>query len=239
MSKYLNMLFINSDPSEVDAFSLLSENYNWNIESSSNSFQAIQRIKENPIYNALIIDHAIQPLTPIQLIDYLTIELNINIPAVLIIEESASEDLKNEELFLVMKKPITKGKLDKILYFVSESVGNSNNQIKPYSLDYLKQLSDNDTAFILESLQIFKDSVYVKINELKQAIKNLEYNTAREIAHNIKPSFEMLDNDYSKVLCNNICYEVKDQEISFLAEKLSLEYTKIVTELKKEFPNIK
>ncbi len=65
------MLFINSDPSEVDAFSLLSENYNWNIESSSNSFQAIQRIKENPIYNALIIDHAIQPLTPIQLIDYL------------------------------------------------------------------------------------------------------------------------------------------------------------------------
>ncbi|WP_417443183.1 Hpt domain-containing protein [Joostella sp.] len=239
MSKHLNILFITNDPSELDQFLLISENFDWNIVSAFDSFKAIQKIKENHDYDALIINHAIAPLDPIQLTDYLSIELNLDIPAILITENNTPKSLNNEAHFYVLKKPLTKKDIDLMFFFISESLGTSNKDIKPYSLNYLKQLSDNDPVFILESLQIFKDSVNEKINELKQVVKDAEFKEAREIAHNIKPSFEILENDYCRVICDKICYETEDQEISFLAEKLNQEYTKIVKELKKEFPEIK
>ncbi|MDG3582821.1 Hpt domain-containing protein [Galbibacter pacificus] len=238
MSKQLHILLITSNQSDIDRLSVLCVNYDWIIESSKNSFQAIQKIKDTPSYNFLIIDHEVGPLTSIQLLDYLSMELNLNMPAVLITEKEVHGDLNNEEPFFIINKPITEKDIMNIVSFVNESSENLKKGAKPYSLNYLKQLSDNNTAFILESLQIFKDSVYTKLNELKQAVKNLEFKTAREIAHNIKPSFEMLENDHCRVLCDKICYQAKDEEISALAEKLNQEYLNIIDELKKEFPKL-
>lgn len=67
-----------------------------------------------------------------------------------------------------------------------------------YSLAYLRTISEDNEDFIFESLHIFKFSVAVKIIELKTAAIKGNNKKAAEIAHNIKPSFQMLSINYAR-----------------------------------------
>lgn len=235
MSKKLNLLFVgNQQLLTHNTLNLFAE-LDWQITPCTNSFQAIQEIKRNLNFNALLLEDNIGPLSPERLIDYLTTELNVSIPAILIFENDIPA---LNEGFLKLKKPLEKKHIQIINEYLCEHISSVVNNSKPYSLNYLKELSDNNTAFILESLSIFKNSVSDRLKDLEQALSLFKYKETREIAHNIKPSFEMLENDYCRSLCDDICYHAKDEGIANLLKELTGEYKKIIEELKKEFPQL-
>ncbi|MCM5662705.1 hypothetical protein [Galbibacter mesophilus] len=236
-----NILIISNQPEVSDKFIHLQEKDDWDIHFYKDSFSAIQYLKNNNDIHFIIFDEVCGPLDPFQLADYLISELSLNIPFIVVGEDvNEHKYVREGSLFLFVKKPLIKEKLAIIEQIIEENLikeDNGSNE-KSYSLNYLKTLSDNDEEFIQESLYVFKESVLDKLNECRESIKNKEFKNVRKIAHNIKPSFEMLENTRCKNICNTICYKATETEINGLFEILEEEYQKIVRELREDFPEL-
>ena len=107
-----------------------------------------------------------------------------------------------------------------------------------YSLDYLKEISDNSTEFIEESLQLFSSSVAKEIGDLYLKIQNNNYEEIRKIAHKIKPFFAMVQNHKGVEICDQITYKAKDGELKNIIDDLYAEFTNIQHALKTDYPNL-
>ncbi|QLE00682.1 Hpt domain-containing protein [Galbibacter sp. BG1] len=236
-----NILIISNQPEVSNKFLHFKKRDHWNVHIYENSFSAIQYLKKNEDIHFIIFDEVSGPLNPFQLADYLASELSLSIPLI-IIGEGVNEHKYTREgnLFLFVKKPLISDKLAIIEQIIEENLIEDDQELdeKSYSLEYLKTLSDNDEDFIFESLTVFKESVLDKLNECRESIENEEFKNVREIAHNIKPSFEMLENTRCKNICNNICYKATEKEIKGLFNVLEEEYQKIVKELAEDFPQL-
>lgn len=108
-----------------------------------------------------------------------------------------------------------------------------------YSLSYLRTISENDENFIIESLHIFKFSVAVKLMELSSAVKRGDEKRAGEIAHNIKPSFEMLSIDFAREICDELYFRTSGESLEILFNKLETGFLKIMEAIEKDFPQLK
>lgn len=61
-----------------------------------------------------------------------------------------------------------------------------------YSLDYLKNVSGNNTAFIQEMIRTFVDTIPVSVNRLEESAKTNDWYELSRIIHQIKPSLTLL-----------------------------------------------
>ncbi|MBX2966675.1 MAG: response regulator [Cyclobacteriaceae bacterium] len=61
-----------------------------------------------------------------------------------------------------------------------------------YDLEYLKNVSGNNTAFIREMVETFTDTMPLSINRLQQAIAGNDWDTISRIVHQIKPSLTLV-----------------------------------------------
>ncbi len=119
-------------------------------------------------------------------------------------------------------------------------IGNSAAEPEPaYSLHYLTSLSESNQEFILDCLNVFKVSVTLKMSQLFKALEEKDYKTIGEIAHNIKPSFEMLENNLSTEICNKLSYSATSTEIPELVAALNKEFNRIINKLETDLPELK
>ena len=100
-----------------------------------------------------------------------------------------------------------------------------------FSLQYLEEIYDKNEELIIESLRIFQSSVAIKLEDIKGLLDHREYDEIRKVAHNIKPSFEMLNNIKGSALCHKLVYESSDEEINSMMEDLNKEFKEINSEL--------
>ena len=229
------LLFVGLDENLVDVLKKHETSKTWYIEFCADSFTAIQKLKNND-YHMVVMDHEIAPLNPFKLMDYITQELKKNM-AMTIVGNSAYASDENYASYLKLHFPMGPEDIDKM----AEHMGSHTivqEKPKPFSLNYLKELSDNNQEFIEESLQLFLDTISVKLNELEKSTLDKDYKEAREIAHNVKPTFAMLGNDEGKNICHAICHDADDSQIPPLIEALNRECDEIILEIAKEFPQL-
>ena len=194
------------------------------IEVIENSFEALQYLQENKVQVILIEENA-QPMNAAQISDYLRQELKMDIPV--FISSTQNSDQQNH-----ISKPFSEESLQAFLEFSPEV---QTYEERLYSLDYLKEISGGNLEFINDSIEIFKSSVRQQLAELEIASKENNDQKASEIAHNIKPSFEMLDNKEATAICNKLTYDLKNHQLTMLVQELKVIFDKILQQLQQDF----
>lgn len=224
------------EPREVLRNLMVKESFE--VFDFDNSMSAILWIKANGAPTGILIEEHATPLDALKTIDYLREELRINLPALITVEPQSLKSSQDLPGFIT--KPFTENTVLRVKDFFEKSVKNFENEPKTasFSLQYLEETYDGDKVIILESLMLFKNSVADKLEEIHYSLLQNNYEEVRNIAHNIKPSFEMLSNQKGKELCHQLVYQCKDDEIPQIAEELDKEFRKINNELSYYFSQV-
>jgi HPt (histidine-containing phosphotransfer) domain-containing protein len=211
----------------------------WDVIFCDTSFEVLQLLKKGIKASILIIDEKSVPLDAYQTINYIKKEIRQDIPAVILCEtiNSVNDTLTDAAFFI--EKPFNESHIPLINKLHKEY--NEERKSKPqlYSLDYLKQVSDNNNDFIIETLIIFNSSVEEKIKELKIALIDKDYDKIAQIAHNIKPSFEMLENKNAVNICSLLNHNATEADLPKLVKDLVSEFSEMIIQIKKDFPELK
>lgn len=230
-----NVLIVGSKADLVDAFHSFDSCRSWQIDHCSDSFSALQRLKQNT-YDVLIMDHGIAPLDPFKLMDYVFHELKKSYQMVIVGDGSEPEEVHQN--YIRFNYPIEQHNLDMLLSSSDENAALETEK-KVFSLDYLNELSDNNQEFLEESILLFRNTLDTRLAELSETVANSDFEEARQIAHNIKPSFAMLGNEVGPAICHTICYDATEKEIPKLTQDVINEYKLIINEIDKQFPKLK
>ena len=228
------VLFISPQANLLEAFKKFDVSQNWEMDYCQDSFSALQQLKHST-YDLVVMDHGIAPLDPFKLMDYMFHELQKLYPAVIVGDGSEPEAVF--ENYMRFNYPIEQHNIDTLVFNGNKPSHKKEEQ--RFSLDYLNELSDNNQEFLEESIQLFRDTLDARLEDLRKAISASDFEEARQIAHNIKPSFAMLGNDRGRSLCQAICYDATTTEIPGLSQVLIEEYELIVNEIEKQFPKLK
>lgn len=234
----LNILLVENNTEKDVVTQLLPKE--WQITCCENSYDAIQKVKKENDFHLVILDENSSPLNAYQTFDYLNKEIKADVPVLVLGEEGEStivEHYKDKLAFI--KKPIGIDDLSVIIELLEKNHCEKEVVEKAYSLDYLNEISDSNQEFIMETLSIFTSSVSDKLEQLKEALVNKDYQSVAEIAHNIKPSFEMLENKTSVEICNLLNNRAPEKDVPALADNLIIEFAKMKAQLENDFPQLK
>lgn len=233
-----HILFVTTDLEAVAAFNTYFNPNEVTVSSFASGMGAIQFIKQSGEADLLILEENIKPLGAVQTINYLKDNLNYT-RKILIFSDSGLDEIHTDEgAFDVLKKQFKNQDLDWLLSLLLGRKETVKKKSKPYSLSYLNNLSDGDEAFICESLKIFNDSVGERISEIEALFQKEDYKEVSNLAHNIKPSFEMLQNTLGSVICDQLAHNKVDKSQLNQVVKLKNEYIKVQDCLKQDFPEL-
>ncbi|MFI2743646.1 Hpt domain-containing protein [Zhouia sp. PK063] len=209
------------------------------IATFSNTFEALQAIKSEPtLFWFLVVPQNALPLNAMQLSDYLSDHHIIHFAFII----GAAPQDQNPALrhIAYIEAPFQEAFILKTIRQITEQDSTATAE-KTYALNYLKEVSDNDEAFIIKSLTMFIDSVSERILKIEDLLPHADaaaLTEIREIAHSIKPSFDMVENIKGKNICHTICYEAKDEEINNYVVDLRLTYDGIKKAIHHDWPQI-
>lgn len=236
------VLLVESDLMVREQFSQTALQNNWKVITCKNGLEAIQWLKTNLDADLLVIEEYTTPISGYQMADYIKTELGLALPVIITTEESS---LHQEARMLayadaVLIKPF---KSLSLITLISDTL-NKSSEISPvkndyYSLNYLIDLSGGDKTFIKETIALFISTVNVELRNLKQVLEEKDYIKIREIAHGIKPSFEMIENETGSGICRLLDSEATENEMPRLIDDLNLVVNNIHTQLIKDFPELK
>lgn len=180
-----------------------------------------------------------KPLSAYKTIDYIKSELKINsFFAVLTSGDDTETKLEDTNVDFKLSKSATPADLQELIAAIKKQLDSENITENLYSLDYLKEVSDNNLPFIKESLLLFKNSVAKDVEELYFKLKSASYNEIRQLAHRIKPSFAMVCSQKGIELCDEITYQVEDAGLEKKIVDLQKTYQEIVAAITSDFPNL-
>jgi len=213
------MLIIDASDERRESLKALLEKESCEVFAFNNSMSAILWIKKNAAPVNIIIEEEATPLNASKTRDYIEDELKMELPSVIISE-------KNRDLPGFITTPITAATVAFLKNFFKKpaNLGEKQPEIPIYSLQYLKDTYDDNEELILESLNIFENSVSVKIEEMQSLLLNKQFEEVRKAAHNIKPSFEMLGNKKGSMLCHSLAHDAPVEHIDQMVATLNNEF---------------
>lgn len=236
MNKNTTILLVESDAAEREEFIRLAEDKNWIVQGFTSSYEAIQWIKKNDEGAILVIAEGATPLNAYQTFDYIRKELKNELP-VAITKTGTSGNGNTPEGYSFLEKPFTANSINALKQLADPESLPSDDKV--YSLEYLETISGGNQEFLIDCLKTFISSVSGKMEELKTAVADNDLKGIGAIAHNIKPSFEMLENATAKDICNKLTYEIDTVDIPQLAAILNSEFTIMEDALKQDFPELR
>lgn len=108
-----------------------------------------------------------------------------------------------------------------------------------YNLSKVYAISDNDVEFAKQIVVLFLEEVPVEITNIKEGLKEKDYNKVYHAAHKIKPTLDLLGMDlaYEDVVAVEAWSraEGKKKEIKAIVDSLKEYVSKTVKELKKDY----
>lgn len=235
------VILVESNPLELEKFKHISHTACWNLILCEDGLDVIQWLNDNHTADLLVIEENSTPINGYQISDYIKTELGLALPIIVSTGEipiaQEGRMLSYAEAFL--KKPFIHNSVcTKIEEILKKSSSLSSNKNQYYSLNYLNELSGGDKQFIEETIELFNVTIYSELQNLNEVLFQENYIRIREIAHHIKPSFEMLENERGKGICHLLNSNAKEEDISSLINDLNLEFINIQNELSKDFPEI-
>ncbi|PZD76760.1 Hpt domain-containing protein [Mesonia sp. K7] len=233
-----NIIYLPVPPKEEVFFKDLFKEKDWDVIQLQDSFEALQTIKKQSEGSwVVVMPESAQPLKAIQLKNYLA-DLNLDVKIIEVLETETEKEVHHE--IIQISKPLGEEEKKIIIEEVNAPPEKSTEE-NLYSLNYLRDLSSDNEDFIDKMLSTFITSVGEKIDEMCHLLQHKteeNYKRIKEIAHSIKPSFEMLENHKGKNLCHSILHQLPDDQIFIATQSLEEEYTKIVRLLKKNHSNL-
>ena len=228
------ILLVEDNIAERDNFVQLAQKESLNIQAVGSSYEAIQWLKKGNEAKIAIISESATPLNAFQTFDYIRQELKNRLP-ILISKSSLSV---GREGYNYIDKPYTITAIKDLKLKIEPNVTSASG-LKVYSLEYLETISGGNHDFLIDCLRTFISSVSTKMEELHQAVVATDNKSIGAIAHNIKPSFEMLENEKARDLCNKLTYEADTSDVSELASELNNEFKIMETALKDDFHELR
>ncbi len=228
------ILLVEENSAERDNFLQLAQKENLNVQAVGSSYEAIQWLKKGNEAKIAIISESATPLNAFQTFDYIRQELK-NILPILISKSSLSA---GREGYDYIDKPYTITAIKDLKLKIEPNITSASG-LKVYSLEYLETISGGNHDFLVDCLRTFISSVSTKMEELRQAVGDADHKKIGAIAHNIKPSFEMLENTNAKDICNKLTYEADTSDIAALSSQLNNEFITMETALKNDFPELR
>ena len=235
----ITILFVTGKPEQKDIFENLISGKAYKVGWEENSFNLIQSLKsdETPKISLIVLDKDVKPLGSFQTFDFIRSELELNIPVLIVHDENDHADYKDYEGLDAIHLETSEKSLTKIESFVSPKQDLNEYNPIAYSLNYLKELSDNNEEFISSSLGLFLSSVSERMDEMKKMLSKNKFKKVSKIAHNIKPSFGMIENQAGHEICDYIAHHAKINELPELVEKLDELFVQLKNQLIIDFPS--
>jgi HPt (histidine-containing phosphotransfer) domain-containing protein len=228
------IILVENNSDQRENFLQLAQKENLNVQAMGSSYEAIQWLKKGNEAAMAVISENATPLTAFQAFDYIRHELKNSLP---ILISKPVETGKKQDGYDYIDKPFTTTAIKALKLAIEPNVSSAAG-LKVYSLEYLETISGGNHEFLIDCLKTFITSVSDKMEELKQAVAAADNKQIGAIAHNIKPSFEMLENEKAKDICNKLTYEAETSNIPALASQLNMEFTTIEAALKNDFPEL-
>jgi HPt (histidine-containing phosphotransfer) domain-containing protein len=108
-----------------------------------------------------------------------------------------------------------------------------------YNLAKVYALSENDTEFAIQILQLFVTEVPSDLQQIDEGIKNKNYQQAYSFAHKLKPTFDLIGMNvaYQEILEIEAWTkrEGKKGEIQATFDSIKNQVEKAIKEIKKDF----
>mgnify|MGYP003120265407 CR=1 FL=1 len=238
---HATILLVESDSYECEKFTQIALNQKWLLVVCQDGLEAIQWLNDNSSADLLIIEEDASPISGYQIADYIKTELGLALPVIITTGEIPLQQEKRMLTYAeaVIKKPFSESAIVfQIRKTLDKAVEVSPEQNDHYSLNYLMDLSGGDKQFISETLELFSSSINIELQNLKQVLFQKDYLRIREIAHGIKPSFDMLENEKGKGICHLLNSEAKEMEMPYLIDQLNLVFNNMNNQLIKDFPEL-
>ncbi len=235
------VILVESNPLEREKFSHISLSEGWRLVVCEDGLEVIQWLNANSNADLLVIEEDSTPISGYQIADYIKSELGLAMPVII---STGEIPIVQERRMLayaeaILKKPFVEGAaILQIRKTLEKSVEVSPQQNDYYSLNYLNELSGGDQQFIQESIELFSATINSELRNLEEVLNRKDYLRIREIAHGIKPSFEMIENETGRGICHLLNSDAKETEMSSLIEELNLEFINIKNQLTKDFPEL-
>ncbi|TVZ27697.1 response regulator receiver domain-containing protein [Gillisia sp. Hel_I_86] len=239
--EHTTIILVESNPLEREKFSHISLSEAWRLVVCEDGLEVIQWLTDNSNADLLVIEENSSPISGYQIADYIKSELGLAMPVII---STGEIPIKQESRMLayaeaILKKPFAEGSaILQIRKILENSIEISPEQNDYYSLEYLSELSGGDKQFIQESIELFSATINTELRNLKEVLNQKDYLRIREIAHGIKPSFEMLENETGRGICHLLNSGAKETEMSSLIDELNLEFINITNQLSKDFPEL-
>jgi len=227
----LNRLLITSVLNKEKIFHRIAEN----------GRQAIEFL-QNDHYDLILMDIQMPEMDGISATKEIRELLNSTIPIVALSANASADDtrkylavgmnahvpkpFKKEQLFAVLREVL---QLD-VTNPVREGEKEEKNAVL-YSTDELLQIGGGDQQFVLSVLQTFVTTVPVQMGKLESAINGHDEHVAKSIAHQLKPSIDLLHIYSAKELVRQIEKESTEPSPDF--EKMKGLFAKFSIELKR------
>lgn len=227
------IILVESNSDHRENFLQLAQKENLNVQALSSSYEAIQWLKKGNDAAMVVISENAAPLNAYQAFDYIRHELKNSLPILI----SKPIEGEKKEGYNYIDKPFTTTAMKALKLAIEPNVSPAAG-LKVYSLEYLETISGGNHEFLIDCLKTFITSVSDKMEELKQAVAAADNKQIGAIAHNIKPSFEMLENEKAKDICNKLTYEADTSNVPALASQLNMEFITIEAALKNDFPEL-
>lgn len=238
---HATILIVESNSQECQKFSQIALTEKWLLVVCHDGLEAIQWLNDNSSADLLIIEENSSPVSGYQIADYVKTELGLALPVIITTGEIPIQQERRVLSYAeaIIKKPfIESSVVFQIRKTLEKAVEISPEQNDHYSLNYLMDLSGGDKEFISETLQLFSSSINSELQILKEVLNQKDYHRIREIAHGIKPSFDMLENEKGKGICHLLNSEAKEVEMPYLIDQLDLVFNNINNQLIKDFPEL-
>ena len=240
-TKDIKILFVDSQEDHKATFLNLLKETEYKVQWEQNSFKAIQWLKNNDSESVtlIVIDKYIKPLTSFQTYDFIRKELKLNIPILIVHDVEDQPDYSDHNDLDFMIRNDSSESLRKINVIIKEQLKYNDDNAATYSLNYLKELSSDNEEFINSSLELFISSVSERLTDMQKALSESNYKKVSKIAHNIKPSFAMIENEAGSVLCDSLAHSVTENDIPFMVKRLNNLFVELKKQMSADFQSHK
>jgi PAS domain S-box-containing protein len=234
----------------------LLDDFGFKCDIVSNGRIAIEKMQANE-YDIILMDLQMPEMNGFEATEYIRNKFNSKIPILALTADVTSTDLakcKSIGMDDYISKPIDEGLLhSKMIFYLAKASINKMNEVKEgtmntkakfIDLTYLSKRTKQDPQLMTEMISLYLGQTTSMIREMKEGLKNRDWNALHAIAHKMIPSFSIVGinrefEDMAKQLQEYTSQEKNLSDVPSLVAKLENVLGHACEELEVEFNLIK
>ena len=240
---HIHILVVEDIPLNQLLMKTLLEEFGFAMDIAENGKIAIEKLKKNS-YDIVLMDLQMPEMDGFETTEYIRNKMKLQIPIIALTADVTTADVEKCKA-IGMNDYISKPVHEKILYnkiirylkrsryegtISGKEKEESQNNNSCINLDYLRRVTKNNPAIIVEMIEVYLEETPRLLNSMKQALDSRNWHALGLAAHSIAPSFPTMGIDkeyeniakkiqeYANLLSNeSLGIHAKEETISILA----------------------